>query len=223
MGQSLDRDIRLARDMGVDALTAVLEEASAGAELAPQDKERLLDLARQNARANPVAYVEGAGWGDAEDNRPPGVTDLSIIFGPRPGRPAPRVIHLKMSTLLSNASSAIGATLGALTPLGWWLVALGAALALRDFWKKRVTLEGLHGQILFELYQSTDSGKSHKISADALFANLNATRVQARQPQLDRPAFDTALALLTATGLVGLNTGDGSLQWTEMTIEMPRP
>ncbi|HSW03547.1 hypothetical protein [Aquabacterium sp.] len=207
---------RAADTLGQQAVERAILEAGAALKLNDESLGRVCAAARSEARLrHPAIAVPSAGGDDAPDS-----FEFGKVHAPSPGKFDPRVVQMRLSPFIASACGAVGSALGAVPVLGWAMIAVSAAIALRDFWKRKVTFDGVHGQLLFEMYRSTDSGKSHEIPVDHLFANVNASRVNVKEPPLHRVDFDLALNLLLSNGILSLKAAQGTLEWTEMAIEV---
>lgn len=209
---SLQQRMADADRLGADAVARTLEEAAATLAVDAPLAARMVASARAEAQLRHAASLPAAAGDDG--------FDFATVHAPSPGRFDPKVVQLRLAPLIASACGAVGSMLGALTPVGWGLVALSAAIALRDFWKKKVTFDGVHGQLLYEMFRITDEGISHAVPADVLFASVNAARAGGALPALLRSDFDFALGLLLSNGILGLRTADGTLEWAETTIEL---
>lgn len=202
--------------LGMQTVEQILQEASSSLKLDPQTSARLAQAGKGEARLRHPAVAVQRNAGDDELES----LDFAVVRGASPGKFDPRVIQLKLSPLIASACGAVGSALGSVPLLGWAMIAVTASIALRDFWKKKVTFEGIHGQLLFEMYRSTDSGKSHAIPVDHLFANVNASRADSHEPPLARGEFELALNLLVSNGILGLGSKPDTIEWTEMAISI---
>lgn len=222
---SNERRILQANALGIEVVRRLVAAAAPEAGVGPEVTSRLLAAARKESRVRRPVVLDAlpdAQGGHAGSTEQDGL-DYALVRPPTPGRFNPTVIQLKLSPLIASACGAVGSVLGSLSPLGWALVAVAAAIALRDFWNKKAHFDGVHGQFLFELYRSTEDGKNHAVPVAHLRANLDASRAEAKEPPLSQAEFDQALAMLVGMGVVGFSSAGNALHWTEMSVEMPAP
>lgn len=188
-----------------------LLEAAIALDLSALDTERLLDAAQSQLHEfvprDQDAELELAGPGYA------------VVLPPESRKFNPRVVQFKLSPLIACTCGAIGTVLGGLTPVGWALIGAVAAIGLRDFWSRKVIFKAEHGQVLFEMFRSTDSGKPHEIEKEHLFSNIQNSRAEARLGAMERGTFETTLATLLATGALAHGQREGTLRWTELAME----
>jgi hypothetical protein len=182
------------------------------------DESHILLLTAEAQLALPLPANE-PNEGDDSSQAPFGYT---LVVPPEPGKFSPRLLQFKLSPLVACICGAIGAVAGGLTPVGWAMVAAVTAIGIRDIWAKKVEFGAEHGQVLFELYQSSNKGKAHDIERDHLLANVQASRRQAQLPPMDRATFDMVVGVLLASGVVAPGRRDGTVRWTELTLEIPR-
>lgn len=146
----------------------------------------------------------------------------TLIVPPEPGKFSPRLLRFRLSPLVACICGAIGTVAGGLTPVGWAMVAAVTAIGFRDLWAKKVEFGAEHGQVLFELYQSSDKGRPYDIERDHLLANVQASRSQAQLPPMEQATFDMVVGALLACGALAPGRRDSTVRWTELTLEIPR-
>lgn len=143
----------------------------------------------------------------------------AVVIPPRPGDFRPRVVQFKLSPLIACICGAVGTVVGGLTPIGWAMIGAVAAIGLRDFWSKKVMFEAEHGQVLFEMFRSSDGGKGHDIPREHLLSNIQHARAEAGLAPMERATFDTTVSTLLATGALTRGGGSDTLRWTELAME----
>jgi len=126
----------------------------------------------------------------------------------------PRAVKLPTWALLSCLGSALQSTMNPMSPMGWVVTAcvLGAGVKASS-----QPYRGVHAQLLWEMYASTDSGGHLSLPRAHLLANVNSSRERVNQPNLDEKEFAAAVRHLADAQL--LRTGEGdTLKWGVVTL-----